>query len=126
MNDDFVSIKNETSYQDIDMTSCLIFQMLFVYCSCIFQLRITEGYQLLKENYDVIIELSWIFFKFGGYTILFILSIYTTLSVFSDDFDLNQLKLLKLLGGVAIIDYIDQNTHRIIIFRGEDRRWRVR
>ena len=116
--------KKETKDQFI---SSLFFQMIFVYCSCIYYQRIIDGMEFIRDNIDIIFKIWCNILKCFIYLFLLAVSIGAVFSAIGDQE--KEPVLLKTLGFVAFLDYVDERENDRGEGEGEEdeyRRWRRR
>ena len=118
-------VQKETKNQFL---STIFFQLIFVYCSCIYYQRIIDGMEFIRDNIDIIFKILCNIFKCIVYLFLLAVSIGVVFSAIGDKE--KELTLMKTLGFVAFLDYVDERENG----RGEEgldeeeeyRRWRRR
>ncbi len=120
-------IPNETEKHDHKFLGTLFFQVIFVYCSCIYYRRIIDGLEFLRDNIDVIFNIFWNIFKCIIYFFLLMLTIGVVFSAIGDKE--REMTLLKVMSFVSFLDYIDERENREeeeVDEEEEYRRWRRR
>ena len=121
---------NEVNKETKDQfLSSLFFQFIFVYCSCIYYQRIIDGLEFIRDNIGIILKIWCNIIKCIIYLFLLALSIGIVVSAIGDQEKEKEMTLLKIMGLVAFLDYVDERENNRVEDEGEDevyRRWRRR
>lgn len=113
--------------QNGQIISSLFLQMIFVYCSCIYYQRIIDGMEFIRDNIDIIFKIWCNILKCCIYLFLLIVCIGVVFSAIGDKE--KEPALLKTLGFLAFLDYVDERENDRDGGRDEEdeyRRWRRR
>ena len=88
----------------------LFFQVILVYCSCIYYRRIMDGLEYLRDNIHIIIRIWYIFMKCIAYAILLALTIGFIIKAMEDEE--KNTKLLEVMAFISFLDYFDDRENQ--------------
>jgi len=110
--------------------SSLLFQAIFVYCSCIYYRRILDGLEFLRDNIEIIFSIWFNIMKCITYMFLLAVSIAVIITAIGDHE--KQETVLKIMSFVCFLDHMDggnnnnNNNDENLTEEEEYQRWRRR